>query len=99
MVVRVVRLGSARIEGEGIRLNCWPSFPRAAISRLVATAKSKHDAIVRFFEFSWPREAQLSNEGIMCTMMARNHDHDHDYGAYFRDADGNKRCIACHQAE
>ncbi len=25
--------------------------------------------------------------------------HAHYYGAYFRDPDGNKLCIACHQAE
>jgi lactoylglutathione lyase len=24
--------------------------------------------------------------------------HQHYYGAYFRDADGNKLCVACHQA-
>jgi lactoylglutathione lyase len=25
--------------------------------------------------------------------------HDHYYGAYFRDPDGNKLCVACHEAE
>ena len=25
--------------------------------------------------------------------------HAHYYGAYFRDPDGNKLCVACHQAE
>ena len=24
--------------------------------------------------------------------------HEHDYGAYFRDPDGNKLCVACHTA-
>lgn len=28
----------------------------------------------------------------------RPHYHEHYYGAYFRDPDGNKLCVACHQA-
>ncbi len=29
----------------------------------------------------------------------RPHYHDNYYGAYFRDLDGNKICVVCHQAE
>ncbi|MBC3885757.1 VOC family protein [Undibacterium griseum] len=29
----------------------------------------------------------------------RAHYHEHYYGAYFRDPDGNKLCICCHQPE
>ncbi|OYO29899.1 VOC family protein [Janthinobacterium sp. PC23-8] len=29
----------------------------------------------------------------------RPHYHDNYYGAYFRDLDGNKLCVCCHQAE
>jgi lactoylglutathione lyase len=29
----------------------------------------------------------------------RPHYHPHYYGAYFRDPDGNKLCVACHEAE
>jgi catechol 2,3-dioxygenase-like lactoylglutathione lyase family enzyme len=29
----------------------------------------------------------------------RPHYHAHYYGAYFRDPDGNKLCVCCHQAE
>jgi predicted lactoylglutathione lyase len=29
----------------------------------------------------------------------RPHYHPHYYGAYFRDPDGNKICIVCHQPE
>ncbi|GAA6142102.1 VOC family protein [Hydrogenophaga sp. 5NK40-0174] len=29
----------------------------------------------------------------------RPHYHAHYYGAYFRDPDGNKLCVACHRAE
>lgn len=29
----------------------------------------------------------------------RPHYHDHYYGAYFRDPDGNKLCVACHAPE
>jgi catechol 2,3-dioxygenase-like lactoylglutathione lyase family enzyme len=29
----------------------------------------------------------------------RPHYHEHYYGAYFRDPDGNKICVCCHEAE
>jgi catechol 2,3-dioxygenase-like lactoylglutathione lyase family enzyme len=29
----------------------------------------------------------------------RTHYHENYYGAYFRDLDGNKLCVACHEAE
>lgn len=29
----------------------------------------------------------------------RHHYHEHYYGAYFRDLDGNKICVCCHNSE
>lgn len=47
----------------------------------------------RFCDPSRPWAGWQSEPGL------RPHYHAHYYGAYFRDPDGNKLCVACHEAE
>jgi catechol 2,3-dioxygenase-like lactoylglutathione lyase family enzyme len=59
--------------------------------QMVALLASDRDAVDRGYAVAIANGAR--DEG---TPGLRPHYHPHYYGAYFRDADGNKLCVCCH---
>lgn len=66
----------------------------AGNGQMVAFLAKNRDSVRRVYETA------LANGGISEGAPGlRVHYHPHYYGAYFRDTEGNKVCIACHEAE
>lgn len=62
--------------------------------QMVALLASNRETVDRTY-------AQALSEGGICEGKPgwRPQYHEHYYGAYFRDLDGNKICVCCHEAE
>ncbi len=67
------------------------SAGNGAMTAFLATSRRQVDAA-----YEAALDAGATSEGAP---GLRPEYHDHYYGAYFRDPDGNKICVACHTAE
>ena len=76
----------------GRAYNGEPSTP--GNGQMIALLASSRGAVDRCYQLAMAQGAQSEGEPGL-----RPHYHPNYYGAYFRDPDGNKLCVCCHEPE